>query len=248
MTDFSYQLYSSRNFQPLEATLAMIAKAGYASVEGYGGLYDDAAGLASLLKAHHLSMKTGHFGLTMLETEVSHALTIATTLGMERIYCPHLMPGERPTTADGWRKFGARLQEVAKPYRDAGFGFGWHNHAFEFVALHDGSVPQDLIFEGGPDLEWEADIAWIIRGGADPFEWIKWYGDRITAVHVKDIAPEGDNLDEDGWADVGYGTVDWAGLMVALRGTACENFVMEHDNPSDHSRFATRSITSAKGY
>ena len=36
MTDFSYQLYSSRNFQPLEATLTMVAKAGYTAVEGYG--------------------------------------------------------------------------------------------------------------------------------------------------------------------------------------------------------------------
>ena len=70
----------------------------------------------------------------------------------------------------------------------------------------------------------------------------------MTAVHVKDIAPDGQNVDEDGWADVGHGTVNWAGLMVALRGTKCSNFVMEHDNPSDHARFATRSINAAKEY
>ena len=248
MTDFSYQLYSSRNFQPLDATLGMIAKAGYTSVEGYGGLYADAAGLAAQLKAHHLTMKTGHFGLAMLEHEVSHALTIATTLGMERIYCPHVMPDDRPKDAAGWRAFGARLQAAGKPYRDAGFGFGWHNHDFEFVALPGGGIPQDLMFEGGPDLEWEADIAWVIRGGADPLAWIKKYSDRITAVHVKDIAPSGENSAEDGWSDVGHGTVDWAGLMAALRGTKCSHFVMEHDNPADHSRFATRSINAAKGF
>jgi sugar phosphate isomerase/epimerase len=128
MTDFSYQLYSSRNFQPLDATLSMLAKAGYTSVEGFGGLYADAAALATQLKAHHLAMKTGHFGLDMLEHEVSHALSVATTLGMERIYCPYVLPADRPTDAAGWRAFGARLQAVGKPYRDAGFGFGWHNH------------------------------------------------------------------------------------------------------------------------
>ena len=110
------------------------------------------------------------------------------------------------------------------------------------------SSAPEVIFEGGPDLEWEADIAWVIRGGADPLDWIKWYGDRITAVHVKDIAPEGQNADEDGWADVGHGTVDWAAIMAALRGTKCSNFVMEHDNPSDHARFASRSIAAAKGF
>ena len=64
-------------------------------------------------------------------------------------------------------------------------------------------------------------------------------GDRITAVHVKDIAPAGENADEDGWADVGQGTVDWKGLMAALKEqTKAKYFVMEHDNPKDDKRFA----------
>ncbi len=57
----------------------------------------------------------------------------------------------------------------------------------------DGSIPQDRIFEGGPGLEWEMDVAWVIRGGADPLAWIETYKDRITAAHVKDIAPAGEN-------------------------------------------------------
>ncbi len=39
MTDFSYQLYSSRNFGPLPETLKMLGNLGYTQVEGYGGLY-----------------------------------------------------------------------------------------------------------------------------------------------------------------------------------------------------------------
>jgi sugar phosphate isomerase/epimerase len=245
---FGYQLYSSRNFPPLADTLAMLAQAGYTAVEGYGGLYDDAAGLAAMLRANHLKMPTGHFGMDMLEHEVSHALTVATTLGMERIYCPYIMPDDRPTDAKGWHDLGARLDRIGKPYRDAGFGFGWHNHDFEFVALPDGTIPQDAMFDGGPGLEWEMDVAWVIRGGADPLKWIKKYDKRITSAHVKDIAPAGQNKDEDGWSDVGHGTVDWKGLMSALRGIGCTHFIMEHDNPADHHRFATRSLASAKTY
>jgi sugar phosphate isomerase/epimerase len=245
---FGYQLYSSRNFPPLSDTLAMLARAGYTFVEGYGGLYDDAAGLAAMLKANHLKMLTGHFAMDMLEHEVSHALTIATTLGMERIYCPYLVAADRPSDAKGWHALGARLDKIGKPYRDAGFGFGWHNHDFEFVALPDGTIPQDAMFDGGPDLEWEMDVAWVIRGGADPLKWITKYGKRITSAHVKDIAPPGQNTDEDGWSDVGHGTVDWKGLIAALRGVGCKHFIMEHDNPSDHHRFATRSLASAKTY
>ena len=92
------------------------------------------------------------------------------------------------------------------------------------------------------------DVAWVIRGGADPFAWIEKYKDRITAAHVKDIAPAGQNTDEDGWADVGHGTVDWASLIAALRNIGCTHFVMEHDNPKDDARFATRSIASANAF
>jgi sugar phosphate isomerase/epimerase len=248
---FSYQLYSSRNFPPMDATFRMVAKAGYAAVEGYGALYADAAAVAATragLAATGLTMPTGHFGLGQLEAEVDTVLDIASSLKMERLYCPYVMPEDRPTDAAGWRAFGARLQAAGAPYRAAGLGFGWHNHDFEFKALGDGSLPQERIFEGGPDLEWEIDVAWVIRGGADPLLWIESHKDRITAAHIKDIAPTGQNADEDGWTDVGYGTVDWKTIIAALRRIGVKHLVMEHDNPKDDARFATRSIASAKGF
>ena len=38
------------------------------------------------------------------------------------------------------------------------------------------------------------------------------------------------------------------GYWAALRAIGVKHFVMEHDNPSDHKRFATRAIASAKGF
>jgi sugar phosphate isomerase/epimerase len=250
MPDFSYQLYSSRNFPPLGDTLKMLARLGYKQVEGYGALYADDAAVEELkrgLAENGLRMPTGHFALDMLEREPDKALGIAKALGIETIYCPYLMPDQRPDTGAGWLDFGKRLAAAGRPFRDAGLGFGWHNHDFEFRPLPDGSLPIVAIFEGGPDLEWEADIAWVVRGDADPFEWIKTYGKRITAVHVKDIGPEG-KAEEDGWADVGDGTMDWKGLMAALKGSPVKVFVMEHDNPSDAARFAERSLDAAKRF
>ncbi|MFT3972389.1 MAG: sugar phosphate isomerase/epimerase [Amaricoccus sp.] len=249
MTDFSYQLYSSRNFPPLAATLKMVADAGYRNVEGYGALYADDAKVKELtehLGANGLRMPTGHFGLDMLEQEPEKVLAIAKAVGIETIYCPYIMPGDRPTDGAGWQAFGARLQAAGAPYRAAGLGFGWHNHDFEFVRTADGVLPITAIFEGGPDLEWEADLAWVTRGGADPLEWIRTYGQRITAVHVKDIAPAGEKADEDGWADVGTGTMDWKALVAALKGGRVKVFVMEHDNPKDDRRFATTSLANAE--
>ena len=105
------------------------------------------------------------------------------------------------------------------------------------------------IFEGAPGLGWEMDVAWVIRGGADPLKWINDHGSQIISVHVKDIAPKGENADEDGWADVGHGTVDWKGLVATFNAkTPAKYFVMEHDKPSDFKRFAKRSIESARTF
>ncbi|MCA3510878.1 MAG: sugar phosphate isomerase/epimerase [Rhodobacter sp.] len=246
----SYQLYASRNFPPLGATLAMLADLGYDAVEGYSALYADDAQVAALTAAlgnSGLAMPTGHFGLAQIESEPDKVLAIARALGIGRIYCPYLMPDDRPTDAAGWRAFGARLQAAGRPIKAAGLGFGWHNHDFELRPLPDGQVPQDLIFDGGPDLEWEIDVAWVVRGGADPAAWIARYAPRITAAHLKDIAPAGQNAGEDGWADLGTGTVPWTALMAELRQTPCDVFIVEHDNPSDHARFARRSLQAAKG-
>jgi sugar phosphate isomerase/epimerase len=253
MQTVSFQLYSARNFQPFAEVFRILADAGYSQVEGYGALYaslDDAAiqQVKADLDANGLTMPTAHFGLDMLEQEPERVLDIVRTLGIEAIYCPYLLPDQRPADAAGWRAFGERLQKASEPFRTAGLTFGWHNHDFEFFALEDGTVPQDHIFAGGPDLAWEADIAWVIRGGADPFAWIAKYGDRITAVHVKDIAPVGENADEDGWADVGHGTVAWPDLAKALAGSPVRHFIVEHDNPKDITRLATRSIATIKTF
>jgi sugar phosphate isomerase/epimerase len=249
MTDFSFQLYSARNFPPLADTLRMLKDLGYTAVEGYGALYADEAKVKELtdnLSACGLRMPTGHFSLDMLENQPERVLEIARALDIETIYCPHIAADQRPDGAAGWLAFGQRLQETGKRYRDAGLGFGWHNHDFEFRQTPEGTIPQMAIFEGGPDLEWEADLAWVIKGGADPREYVEAFGKRLTAVHLKDIAPEGENRDEDGWADLGEGTVDWKALMAALRGTACKYFIVEHDNPKDARRFAERSIAAAR--
>jgi sugar phosphate isomerase/epimerase len=251
MKRYSYQLYSSRNFGPLPATLKMLGEMGYAQVEGFGGLYDDPANVDALkagLTENGLSMPTSHLALEVVEATPDKAIELAKSLGVEHVFVPFLMPDDRPLDDDGWRAFGARLDAAGAPLRAAGLGFGWHNHDFEFVATPSGAMPLDLIMEGGPNLSLELDAAWVVRGGQDPAVYMERYTDRLTAVHVKDIAQVGECADEDGWADVGHGTIDWNGLLAKARATSAQYFVMEHDNPSDDKRFAERSLASVGTY
>ncbi|MTH78091.1 sugar phosphate isomerase/epimerase family protein [Paracoccus aestuariivivens] len=239
----SYQLYSSRNFAGLDRTCAMLADLGYQAVEPFGGLFDQPEALIGAVEANGLRVPSAHINLAELERDPSRFVDLAGRLGIQTYYAPFIAPDQRPTDAAGWKEFGARLSRAGAPLRAEGLGFGWHNHDFEFVAQDDGSIPMHSILEGGPDLEWEADLAWVVRGGADPFEWLDSYAPRITAAHIKDIAPQGEMLDEDGWSDPGTGTLDWAALCRALEGTRARLFVMEHDNPSDDARFAKAGAT-----
>jgi sugar phosphate isomerase/epimerase len=237
----SFQLYGARN-NPLADTLSMLARIGYREVEGFGGCYGDPKALRAMLDANGLAMPTGHFGIEMLESERSRVLEIARLLGMRHLYAPYIAAEQRPKTAAGWRKLGKRLAVIGAWARAEGYGFGWHNHDFEFARLPDGTVPLDAMFEAAPLIDWEIDVAWVARAKVNPLPWIRKYAGRITAAHVKDIAPRGKALDEDGWTDVGAGTMDWRRLFIALRQTRALHYVVEHDNPKDVERFARRSF------
>ncbi len=241
--DWSFQLYSARNFQPWAKVLELLAGLGYTQVEGFGGVYDDPDAFRILLDKNGLTMPSSHFSLDLLENDLAAALRIARALGMELIACPYLEDADRPGDAEGWKRFGERLGAVGEKVKAEGFDFAWHNHGFEFEALADGSLPMTHLLEAAPDLGWEIDVAWVVKGGGGAEMWIDKYANRITAVHVKDLATPGEALNEDGWSDVGYGTLDWRSLLATLRAkTPAKYFIMEHDNPRDLERFARRSL------
>ena len=247
--NWSFQLYSARNFQPWDKILKMLAGLGYREVEGFGGVYADPAGFRAEMDKNGLAMPTGHFPVDMLENDFDGARKLADALGVKTMICPYLVAEARPADAAGWRGFGERLAAVGEKTKKAGYFFAWHNHDFELKKLADGSVPQEHIFESAPDVGWEMDLAWLVRGGSEPLAWIDRFGKRIVAVHVKDIAKPGQGLDEDGWSDVGHGTIDWATMLKALRAkTPAKHFVMEQDNPNDIERFARRSIEAVSSY
>ena len=241
MTDFSYQLYSSRDFGPMPETFGMLAALGYAHVEGYGPVYEDLDVTKKALDETGLTMPSGHFAMDMVENNPDRVIEIAKALGIRKIIVPYLMPADRPTDAAGWTAFGKRLAAAGKPLQDAGFQFGWHNHDFEFIALPTGELPIDLIL-ANESVGFEFDVAWAAVAGKDPADVIAQYGDRIIAAHVKDRAPAGQNANEDGWADAGHGTLDWPGHFSALEAAGCDLFIMEHDKPADDNRFASRAL------
>jgi len=246
--DFSYQLYSARNEASLDDTLKTLSGLGYTQVEGWGGQFADPAALAQSLKNAGLTMPTAHMGYGQLE-DTDAALKIVDTVGIQTVYCPAPPSEEFRTGGGDWQQFAEGLAKIAAAFKAAGKGFGYHNHHWEFGKDANGKTPIELILEASPDTQWEMDLAWVIRADEDPIFWMDKLGSRITAVHVKDIAPAGEKTDEDGWADVGTGTLDWPNYIKQIKAkTKARYFVAEHDKPSDAIRFARNAAAALKGY
>ncbi|WP_181704978.1 sugar phosphate isomerase/epimerase family protein [Chthonobacter rhizosphaerae] len=236
----SFQLYSSRNFPPLGDQLRTLRALGYTNVEPYGGLYADLPALKAALDDTGLAAESGHMALDRLRTDLPGAVAIARALGMRTLVAPYLDAASRPADAAGWRALAAELGRIGRALRAEGLAFAWHNHDFEFVALPDGSLPIDHIL-AEPDVELELDLAWVHRAGASPRDWLARTRGRLAAVHVKDVAPAGEKADEDGWADVGAGVLDWPTLWGEAVAAGPRLMIVEHDNPSDFARFARAS-------
>ena len=244
----SYQMYSSRNFPDLARQAGMLAGIGFRCVEPYGGLLADLPALQAALQAHDLQAPTVHVGIPMLREDFDGTMARLRALGVKTAIVPAVPPAERVQDREGWQRLGQELRDYAHRVRDHGFGFAWHNHHFEFAALPDGSMPLDWILGDDPLVAWQCDIAWVVRGAQDPVSWIRRYAQRVVSFHVKDLAPEGQNSDEDGWADVGYGRLDWSALLPVMRETPATVWTLEHDNPSDDARFARRSFTTVSSW
>jgi sugar phosphate isomerase/epimerase len=244
----SFQLYSARKFPPLDSQLAQLAKLGFRNVEPYGGLFQNPEELKAALKKHKLATPTAHIGIERLRSDLAGVAMIAKDFGIKELVVPAVPMEERINSAEGWKKLGSELDRYQKALARDGVDLAWHNHSFEFEKLPDGTYPLDLVFAAAPKLHWQADIGWIEWAGEDATAWIAKYKDRVTALHIKDLAPEGENADEDGQADVGHGILDWKKLMPAIKAPAVKYLVIEHDNPSDFERFARRSFATVSAW
>jgi sugar phosphate isomerase/epimerase len=248
LSNLSFQLYSARFLEGLDRQLALIAGLGYRNVEPFGGLFGDPAALKSLLAAHKLAAPTAHVGMDRLRTDAAATFKMCRDIGIKTVYAPAPPPGERDGGEKEWKAIGDELARFGKVAKEEGLGFGWHNHFWEFAKAADGRFYLDVMLDAAPDILWEADLAWIVRGKADPATEVRRYAGRVKAVHIKDIAPAGQCEDEDGWADVGHGTFDWPAILPVLKEVGVELFVAEHDKPNDVARFASRTIETYRGW
>ncbi len=237
------QLYTLRNLTlSLDEVLAQVAAIGYDGVETIGDHGLSAEAMQALLRKHNLQSISAHVGLPPLEANLDGIVAFHKAVGNRVLTIPALPGDRRPSDGPGWQQLGRELDALGQRCAAAGMQLLYHNHAWE-MELFDGQRAVDWML-GAADpkhLQWEPDLAWIVRGGADPAQMLAQYAGRCPRVHVKDLSPEGEGGVEKGFADVGFGTLDWATLLPACQAAGAGWLIVEHDWPSDPIRTIRRS-------
>ena len=239
----SIQIYSLRTLDGLAAQLDCLAGAGFRHVELIGSQLEDAGATRAALDTRGLTVSSSHLSMAMLRERLPQVLAACKTIGFNQLFMPAVPQAERDAPATYWTALGAELAELARRCAGEGVALGYHNHHWELQVKAGGATAMDLLLDAadGSPLTWQVDVAWLVRGGADPLAWLKRAAGRVASAHAKDIAPAGQALDEDGWADVGTGTLDWRTLAPACKAAGARWLVAEHDKPSDPARFAAQA-------
>jgi sugar phosphate isomerase/epimerase len=226
----SLELYTVRDAakEDFAGTLAKVAQIGYPAVE-FAGLHGwSAEEVRAILDQNNLKGASAHVPFTRFVEEFDTVIAEMRTLGCGYAIVPWIGPEHRSTVAAA-RAFADQVGEIGTKVRNAGLGFAYHNHDFEFADLEGtGSRLWDFLFEK-EDVDLELDVYWVFYGGADPAALVAQAPERYPLLHFKDMAGTGADRRD---APVGKGNVDFAPLLKSAEARTLY-YVVEQDNPVD---------------
>jgi sugar phosphate isomerase/epimerase len=223
------QLYTLRHAleQDLEGSLAALAEAGGREVE-LAGLHGRSPGdMRAALDAAGLVACAGHVPLEGFEETPDRMIEAAETLGTGTVVLPWVPPPETAEEADA---MVARIVAAWEVVTEAGLGFAYHNHDFEFWVLDDGSDFWGRL--GAAGVPQEPDVGWLMFAGRDPVTVLGELAGRCPLVHAKDVRRRADGS----WEDViaGDGDADWPAIAAAAVAAGAQRMIAELDHPSAH--------------
>lgn len=202
------QLYTLR--EDLEkdpkGSLAQVGKIGFSHVETYFG-YDPkgknlfwgltAPEVKTVLTDNNLTTHSGHYQLNDFLTmgngkddALKFQLDLAAQLGQEYFVVPVPPIGTwDKLTANDYKFMAGQFNKAAEMCQKSGLKFAYHNHYWEFKKMEGDKTGYDIMMTESDQkmVQFELDLFWATKAGADPIALFKKYPKRIVMWHVKDI-------------------------------------------------------------
>lgn len=208
-----------------------ISKVGYGYIEVLEGNLtkygNDISVLKDMLKKNNLKMMSVCVGANFiykdaLEDEMYHMETVAKLaekVGVSYVgFCGGAIRGKGIQDSD-YKLLAEGLDQAAEIFRNYGVEASYHPH---LGSMAEAPAQIDKLFSL-TDIKICPDLAHLAAGGGDPLEIVKKYYDRISFVHLKD-------LDKNGFAPLGTGSVDIDGVLKFLKEKGYEgDYLVEVD-------------------
>jgi sugar phosphate isomerase/epimerase len=236
-------LYTVRNEMGKDpkATLKEVADLGYKYIEAvdykdgkfYGMTPDE---FKSYLKSLGLTPISVHMGSMTLDN-ADKLVADVKAAGFKYFIAPvppmgmfKFDPKTRTLGMEGtMERLAEILNTVAQKAKAAGLEFLYHNHDFEFQANKDGVIPIEYLLEklDPKYVNFQMDLYWVTKAGADPVAYFQKYPGRFKIWHVKD-------MDEQGrFAPVGKGNIDFARILKHKKLSGMKYYIVEQDQVFD---------------
>ena len=239
------QLWSLREYGPkdLPGTLAKVRGMGFRDVEGAGLWGHSVAQVRAALDTAGLRCTSAHMDMERLRDKTAEALAEAKALGATWVVCPWIPHGKGGFTREDALKAAETFNKIGKAARDAGLGFGYHCHGYEFVPSTEGTLFDTLAQAAdAATVTFQIDVFHAHLGGADVPRLIEKHKSRVTSLHLKDLkkgekivaGTAGAEADVD--VPVGTGQIDYpAVLRAAVKAGTLKYFVEdESKDPLGH--------------
>jgi sugar phosphate isomerase/epimerase len=235
-----YTLRDDMGIDP-KAVLQEVANDGYAYIEaaGYnqGKFYNmSPEDFASLLKELELTPVSTHHSDVTLENADAMMKDVKTA-GFEYFVVPippmglfHFDDATMTMSMSGGAENLSKIvNTLGEKAHAAGLKLLYHNHDFEFKKDADGIVPIEYLLEHSDPkyVNFQMDLYWVTKAGADPIAYFKKYPGRFKIWHVKDMDKEGR------FAPVGNGTIDFAKILANKELSGMEYYMVEQDMTFD---------------
>jgi sugar phosphate isomerase/epimerase len=121
------------------------------------------------------------------------------------------------------------INTIGKKCKAAGIELLYHNHDFEFKKNAKGIVPIEyfLTHTDPKYVNFQMDLYWVTKAGADPVAYFEKYPGRFKIWHVKDMDKQGR------FAPVGQGTIDFARILAKKQASGMKYYIVEQDATFD---------------
>jgi len=247
-----YQLYSIRDRMATDpiGTIRALKDVGYQDFEiyGYDASKDKIYGFQpkdfkAILDDLGLTVSSGHYGFSEylhqsdsnLEKFVDQCIVAAKALNSSYITWPWLDPALR--TLDHFKLMAEKLNKIGEQVNQAGLGFAYHNHGFEFEDHNGVTGYQIILQETDPTLvKLQLDMYWVMHSSNQtPKEIIDSQPGRVVMWHIKDM----DKKTRD-YTELGNGSINYIKELPDPKKSGLDYFYIEQGG-----NFAENSMQSA---